>query len=82
VRYYGLFANRDKTKRLASCRRALGQAPKPKPVIINWQERFYRLTGIDPTLCPCCEEGKMHTIVLLPPSRAPPPQTLVGLTTY
>ena len=76
VRYYGLFANRDKTKRLAKCCKALGEPIKPKVILSNWQERFYRLTGIDPTRCPCCEEGKMHTIILLPPSRAPPRQVV------
>jgi hypothetical protein len=72
VRYYGLLANRDKTKRLAQCRKALGKPPKPKLIISKWQERFYRLTGIDPYRCPCCEEGKMNTVIFLPPSRAPP----------
>ncbi len=77
VRYYGLLANRDKTKRLARCLKALGRPTKPKVIEINWQERFYRLTGIDPTLCPRCEDGKMQTIILLPPSRAPPQQMLL-----
>lgn len=72
VRYYGLFANRDKTKRLARCRGALGQPVQPKLTPSTWQERFYRLTGIDPTRCPCCEIGRMHTILILLPSRAPP----------
>lgn len=72
VRYYGLFANRDKAKRLARCLKALGKRAKPKPVMTTWQERFYRLTGIDPSRCPCCERGKMHIVILLPPSRAPP----------
>lgn len=72
VRYYGLFANRDKDKRLIKCRQALGKPAFPKLEIITWEERFYRLTGIDPTLCPCCKQGKMVTIDLLPPTRAPP----------
>ena len=77
VRYYGLFANRDKTKRLARCRKALGEPAKPKVILSNWQERFYRLTGIDPTLCPCCEAGQMQMIGILPPSRAPPAKQLL-----
>ena len=72
VRYYGLFANRDKTKRLARCCKALGKPPKPKVLLASWQERLYRLTGIDPTLCLCCKDGKMHTVILLPAQRAPP----------
>lgn len=80
VRYYGLFANRDKTKRLARCLKALGRRAKPKPVSKTWQERLYRLTGVDPRVCPRCKSGKMHTILLLIPPRAPPTQTLVALT--
>lgn len=77
VRYYGLFANRDKAKRLARCRRALDKPAKPKVILSNWQERFYQLTGIDPTRCPCCEDGQMQMISILPPSRAPPVKPLI-----
>lgn len=79
VRYYGLFANRNKGKRLAKCRKALGKPAKPKVIISNWQERFYQLTGIDPSRCPCCEQGRMHTVALWLPSRAPPDQIVVSL---
>lgn len=72
VRYYGLLANRDKGKRLRLCRKALGQPTQPPLVLTNWQERFYQLTGIDPTRCPCCEQGQMHMIAVLLPVRAPP----------
>lgn len=74
---YGLFANRDKAKRLARCRRALDKPAKPKVILSNWQERFYQLTGIDPTRCPCCEDGQMQMISILPPSRAPPVKPLI-----
>jgi len=76
VRYYGLFANRDKTKRLSKCRKALGQPRKLKTIQTTWQERFYRLTGIDPKQCPCCKQGQMHKIAFLTPSRAPPNQNV------
>ena len=46
----------------------------------TWQERFERLTGIDPTLCPVCKTGRLVYLERLPPqldrtgpsSRAPP----------
>ena len=76
VRYYGLFANRDKTKRLAKCLKALGKKAKPKKVELSWQERYYQLTGVDPELCPCCKQGKMQLVGFLSPSRAPPLQEL------
>lgn len=83
VRYYGLFANRDKVKRLNNCRRALGEPVNPKVIVSSWQERFYRLTGVDPTRCPCCEEGKMHLVGILPPSRSPPAkQLMAGKSTH
>lgn len=82
VRYYGLLANRDKDKRLRLCRKALRQPPKPKQVQSNWQERFYQLTGIDPTRCPCCEQGNMQMVAVLLPVRAPPyhhPETILSV---
>lgn len=72
VRYYGLMANRDKTKRLSLCFKAMGHVFQPKKVEINWQERLYQLTGIDPNFCPCCQQGRMHIFMVLLPSRAPP----------
>lgn len=72
VRYYGLFANRDKTKRLAKCCKALGKPVPPKIIPSDWKERLHRLTSIDPSCCPRCEKGKMQIIAILIPSRAPP----------
>lgn len=72
VRYYGLLANRDKTKRIRFCFKALGKPFKPKLVATKWQEIFSRLTGIDPTRCPCCGKGQMLMVGVLPPTRAPP----------
>ena len=72
VRYYGVFANRDKTKRLAKCLKALGKKAKPQKGPLSWQERYYQLTGVDPELCPCCKQGRMRLVGFLPPSRAPP----------
>ena len=80
VRYFGLLANRDKGKRLALCLKALGKPVQPHLVLSNWQERLYQLTGIDPSRCPCCEQGKMHTIALLVPGRAPPYKSIDVIT--
>lgn len=72
VRYYGILANRTQQVALAACRKALKvKAPLPK-IVLPWQEKFYQLTGVDPTRCPCCEQGKMITVNILPPPRAPP----------
>lgn len=73
VRYYGLLANRDKTRRLRLCFKALGKPYQPGLLLSSWQERFYQLTGIDPSRCPICERGKMNMIGMVLPGRAPPP---------
>jgi hypothetical protein len=54
LRFYGLFANRVRTKLLAQARKILGvprRAPAQPP---NWRERRKRSTGRDPLLCPRC----------------------------
>ncbi len=54
IRHFGLLAPVNVNTRLAVARRAL-QVPVPPPrTPIDWRERLLRLTGVDPTRCPCC----------------------------
>ena len=68
IRYYGLFANRTREKNVEHCRALLGVLPaKPDPEgdgdgdqeAEAWEEQLQRLTGIDPSLCPACKEGRL-----------------------
>ena len=76
IRYRGLFSNRNRKKKLKICKQILGTVNKDNgdlPKAESWQELLFRLTGEDPRICPCCNEGQMVTkSTLLPISNAPP----------
>jgi hypothetical protein len=57
IRYAGLFANRWKKHYLSQCRIALNQ-PQPDDTSCyqSWAERQTELTGINPLLCPNCDQ--------------------------
>lgn len=55
IRHYGLFAARDKGKRLSLCR-LLTKMPQPKQ-ISSVIERLRTIFGADFNLCPCCGIG-------------------------
>ena len=62
IRYYGLFSNRNRKKKIKICKEVLGlidnnieeQSHKE-----SWEELLFRLTGKDPRICPCCGKGRM-----------------------
>ena len=55
IRHYGLFASRDKGKRLALCRHLTNSAqPAPMLPVTALLERIF---GKDFNLCPCCKIG-------------------------
>jgi hypothetical protein len=60
IRYYGLFAMRNRRTMLALCRKVMG---KPRRVSrfdgLNWQEQLRLITGMDISVCPVCHKGKM-----------------------
>ena len=89
IRYYGLLANRHRAESLERCRVLLGVETAEDPSRTDdgidqqpaesWQELLERLTGIDPTVCPVCGEGRLVYLEGIPapkeisPSRGPPP---------
>ena len=79
IRYYGLFWNRNRKKKLEISKKLLGatkekeSARKPE----SWEELLLKLTGVDPRVCPCCGEGKMKRKGELVPSVNSPPQVRV-----
>jgi len=62
IRHYGLFASKDKGKRLILCKRLTGTQIIERESIY---ERLVRILGIDFNLCPNCHVGRL--------SRASPP---------
>lgn len=80
IRYFGLWANRQRGKNLARCQDLLGAEP-PAPGVCereSWQAVLERVTGQDPTRCPDCRQGRLERVEELLPvahvavGRAPP----------
>jgi len=76
IRHYGFLANRDRSKNLTAIRQLMGLSdPSNKPVS-TVEEMMQKLTGIDITLCPCCQKGKMKPFRQIPQGVARPPNPL------
>jgi hypothetical protein len=76
IRHFGLLANRKRKDTIALCRRILGEGKtvtKQDTRKETWQEQLLRICGIDVTLCPVCQKGRMFRIALLLPLRCNSP---------
>ena len=76
IRHFGLLANRKRKNTIALCRQILGEektATQPNTRKETWQEQLFRICGIDVTLCPVCQKGRMYMVALLPPYRCHAP---------
>jgi hypothetical protein len=68
IRYYGLFATRNRNTVLSRCRIILG-----KPNIISrfsgltWQQLLQLITGKDIDVCPVCHTGRMTQTITFKP---------------
>jgi hypothetical protein len=73
IRYYGIFASRNKKTALNRCKKSIGFAvAKSKLAGLGWKEALKMLSGIDVTVCPVCKKGKMVTVKEFKGGRAPP----------
>jgi hypothetical protein len=73
IRHYGLVANRHRAAHLARCRQALNALP-PAPVAAETAAEFVlRVTGIDITICRCCQQGRLRFCQRLAPRPLNPP---------
>ena len=60
IRYYGLFATRNRTTVLARCRKAMGKIKtESKFTGLTWQQQFLMATGKSIDVCPICQTGRM-----------------------
>ena len=79
IRHFGLLANRNRQDNIALCHTMMGgvkKATKEKRRE-TWQEQLLRITGIDVTVCPFCQKGKMCRIERLLPVRCNSPPELL-----
>jgi len=76
IRHFGLLANRKRKDTIALCRKILGNAKtetQQNHRKETWQEQLFRICGIDVTLCPVCQKGRMRMMALLLPYRCNSP---------
>ena len=72
LRHYGLFANRQRTDRLANVRLRLGTPAIAQPLQLpaeSWQELYRRITGREPDRCPACASGTLRIVAALARTR-------------
>lgn len=62
IRHYGFLANRNRRANLAAIRNLLGCPPSVQDGLYRLEEMMLQLTGVDITVCPCCNKGKMRLV--------------------
>jgi hypothetical protein len=75
IRYYGLLSARNRKTKLKKCKDLLGVLVlETEEERLSWAELFKKVTGIDPTLCPVCKQGRLFLFKVLDPipGRSPP----------
>ena len=76
IRYYGLFSNRNRKKKLEISKKIFGITREKEKVTKpeSWEELLFKMIGVDPLVCPCCEKGRMVRKDELKPVINSPPQ--------
>ena len=77
IRYYGFLANRNRKKNLKTIRLSLGLDQPHDKDILPLEEMMQKIIGIDITICPLCNQGKMQFYDEIPRSRARAPNRLL-----
>jgi hypothetical protein len=77
IRHYGFLANRNRVKKLKAIRLLMGLAQPAVKDILPLEEIMQKIAGIDITICPCCNTGKMQFYAEIPKHRARAPNSLV-----
>ena len=75
IRHYGFLANRNRAKNLKTIRLLMGLDTPAAKDIAPLEEMMQKIVGIDITICPCCNEGKMHLFADIPSYRARAPNS-------
>lgn len=71
IRYYGILSNRNRKDKLSVCKKLLNVSPEENDrEKETWEDLLFRITGIDPRICPECKKGKMVRRETLPPKRS------------
>ena len=78
IRHYGFLANRNRNANLKAIRRWLKLPTEPLKLQASLEQMMLQLTGIDITICPCCNHGKMKLLAQIPMHRARAPTYLTA----
>ncbi len=76
IRHYGFLANRDRSQKLNAIRDLMGLSDPSDKYISTVEEMIKKLTGINISVCPRCQKGKMHLFWQMPKGMARPPNPL------
>jgi hypothetical protein len=76
IRHYGFWANRNRDKNLKTIRILMGLTALTAKTTLRLEKMMQKLAGIDITICPCCNTGKMHFFAEIPQYRARAPNRL------
>jgi hypothetical protein len=76
IRHYGFLANRDRSQKLTATRHLMGLSDPSAKCISTVEQMIKKLTGIDISVCPRCQKGKMHLFWQMPKGMARPPNPL------
>lgn len=80
IRYYGILSNRNRETKLKRCKEIFHIHHEEAKTKITWQELLFKITGIDPALCPKCKKGRLiHKQEFKPKCFSPP---LIQLITF
>ncbi len=74
IRHYGVLSTRNRKTKLLKCKELLGVPTGGEEEEQSWQELVFKLTGVDPMLCPHCSRGKFILCQVLEPAdlKVPP----------
>ena len=72
IRHFGFLSSRSKKKDLLIARISLNAPQPPEKLKMTTTEFIKLTTGKDPHLCPCCHQGEMTIIKIMPPIRGSP----------
>ena len=68
IRHYGILSTRNRNTKLLKCKELFGVPTGGDEEELSWQELVFKLTGVDPTLCPHCGKGKLILCQVLDPA--------------
>ena len=76
IRHYGFLANRNRKANLNHIRRLLNLPRQLLKTNASLKEMMLKLTGVDITQCPSCNNGRMQLVTEIPRCRARSPDNL------